>query len=334
MKNNVIYVVIALCLMMMTACEKIIYLDKDDIEIKTVVNAMLYADSTAVVNVTRSKSIVDYMPENYHGEDAEVRLYVNGAFVEKLTFSDSCFVGDYILRQGDEVRVEVERPNVKTTVAQTYIPYAAEIIEVQVDSVTTYLFSDIYTESQFVYDSVQEAWVMSLCHDLHADHIARAELSVAVTFQDGTHEGECYRLCDLTPTKNYRAFMTSTDTIISGYIDSNEFGFEETFNNRYMVFDDRAINGMCYTMNLDVVYNYSGFTDSFYNLLTYNPLSMSFCSISRDYYYYAVSLNKYEDQGFNLFAEPIQVYSNVENGIGVVCGACVTKVALDLLGGR
>ena len=332
MKNNVIYAVVAICVMMMTSCEKVIYLGKDDIKIMTVVNAILYADSTAVVNVTRSKSIVDYSPENYHGEDAEVSLYVNGDFVEKLTFLDGRFKGNHVLRQGDEVRIEVERPDAQTAVAQTYIPMAAEIVGMRMDSVETSLFSDFYVPGSFEYDSVQDVWVLSWCHDIHADHIVDATMHFSITVQDGTQGGDYYRLCDLAPTHNYSGQLSSTDTIIASYTNSNAWGFEESFNNKYMVYDDRLINGELYTVHVDALYAYSGYKDGFINLLNQNPLSVSLCTISRDYYYYAVSLNKYENQGFNLFAEPIQVYSNVENGVGVVCGACARKVTLDMLG--
>jgi len=43
-------------------------------------------------------------------------------------------------------------------------------------------------------------------------------------------------------------------------------------------------------------------------------------SVSEDYYKYNVTLAKYEQTQGDPFAQPVQVYSNIENGFGIFGG--------------
>lgn len=69
---------------------------------------------------------------------------------------------------------------------------------------------------------------------------------------------------------------------------------------------------------------------------TYNPAQstdstivvVSLMSLSEDYFKYKLSLEKYQETAGDPFAQPVQVYSNVENGFGIFGGYSVYRDSL------
>ena len=51
-------------------------------------------------------------------------------------------------------------------------------------------------------------------------------------------------------------------------------------------------------------------------------------NISKSYYYYRTSLELYKDASRNPFAQPVQVFSNINNGFGIFAGAQVSYFVL------
>jgi hypothetical protein len=47
--------------------------------------------------------------------------------------------------------------------------------------------------------------------------------------------------------------------------------------------------------------------------------------LSNDYYQYVTSLNRYQNAGSTLFQEPVFVFSNVKNGLGICSGYQVQR---------
>ena len=58
-------------------------------------------------------------------------------------------------------------------------------------------------------------------------------------------------------------------------------------------------------------------------------LSIYLHNISKSYYYYRISLELYQNASGNPFAQPVQVFSNIENGFGVFAGSQINY--FDLL---
>ena len=59
-----------------------------------------------------------------------------------------------------------------------------------------------------------------------------------------------------------------------------------------------------------------------YTSLIYNN------NISKSYYYYRTSLELYVDAPRNPFAQPVQVFSNINNGFGIFAGAQISYFVL------
>jgi hypothetical protein len=51
-----------------------------------------------------------------------------------------------------------------------------------------------------------------------------------------------------------------------------------------------------------------------------------FLTLSKDFFEFVTSYQKQKNNSNNAFAEPTQVYSNVENGLGIFAGYAITEV--------
>jgi hypothetical protein len=91
------------------------------------------------------------------------------------------------------------------------------------------------------------------------------------------------------------------------------------------LFNDLLFNGQNKTLELEIPYeNWSGSEDGYdwsYQTLT---LRLYLHNISISYYYYRTSLELFQNASGNPFAQPVQVFSNVENGFGIFAGSQIS----------
>ena len=88
------------------------------------------------------------------------------------------------------------------------------------------------------------------------------------------------------------------------------------------LFNDILFNGQSKALELEIPYNKSTGFESGYEW-SYKTLGVRVYlhNISKSYYYYRTSLELYQSASGNPFAQPVQVYSNIENGFGVFAGS-------------
>ena len=91
------------------------------------------------------------------------------------------------------------------------------------------------------------------------------------------------------------------------------------------LFNDLLFNGQNKSLELEIPYeNESGSEGGFQWSWKTIGLRIYLHNISRSYYYYRISLELYQNASGNPFAQPVQVYSNIENGFGVFAGSQIT----------
>jgi hypothetical protein len=78
-----------------------------------------------------------------------------------------------------------------------------------------------------------------------------------------------------------------------------------------VVFSDATFNGQKRVIYFKTPFGYGQGTPKFLVLKEH---------LSKDYYLYVTSLNRYQNAGSNLFQEPVFVYSNVREGLGIFSG--------------
>jgi uncharacterized protein DUF4249 len=91
-------------------------------------------------------------------------------------------------------------------------------------------------------------------------------------------------------------------------------------NSEFIMFTDNLISGKTYELNIRLE-DYSSF-DYGYNIQSSDTSTVYFnlYSVSESYYQYFKSFSMHRNARDNPFAEPVQVYSNIENGLGVFAG--------------
>lgn len=129
--------------------------------------------------------------------------------------------------------------------------------------------------------------------------------TIRIIFDDAGAEKNYYRLNLLyynSGTGEFQPFIYETD-------DPSLLGPEaEKEPDASVIFDDLLFNGQTKQIEIRV--------SSL--LATSSPkFLIDFSALGEEYYKYRVSLRKFRDNSTNFFAEPVFVYTNIENGLGI-----------------
>lgn len=305
----------------LTACEK--YIPYDDIvpEPLMVVNGIQQEGQPARLIVEKSSFYLEGT-KDFRVKDVIANLYVNGEFKESLRVIDSGLYysytdwetgedytelryaftyceGSYILQEGDRLRFEVSSSEFeKTAEAECTMPVAPTVVS----------FDTLKVEH-------------------YADNEGLVNYSFVLTLDDpvGTNYYNLY------PQQGLSEF-TSSDPVFSDFMNVTDiedmFGESDYYGSGpYNVFNDLYFDGKRYSVELKM----SNWINGEY---VFNPFVVEVTCVDAGLYQYLKSISTYEyvDGGLLEFVtEPTQVYSNVQNGVGVVCaqGQPVT-VMVDL----
>jgi hypothetical protein len=97
---------------------------------------------------------------------------------------------------------------------------------------------------------------------------------------------------------------------------------ERTITNKEVIFNDNTFNGTTFSVNFSIK---DVIRDSNINLAF---LKLYFYNIDNSLYNYEKSIKQYFDNYDIPFTQPVQVFSNIENGFGVLSSANVNTVRL------
>lgn len=303
-----------------TSCEgKIIEFKGKESSPKIVVNAYLGSSSdTVLIRVSRSLFFTE--PQNVPTTlpDADVEVFVNGQSIGKAEHlydtgidsyrggGESFFAVPCQLKTDDKVLVRVKHKDLGEVTAETYVPQPLEIISIQIDSLISW----------GSYEDVE-----------------RFTIPVKITFRDNPKKNNfynisCYRISYNEKGDSYtqNLSMVCADSKI-GILNYEVYQISEYDGKSYkhypsMFFGDSRINGEECTLEFELRDQQGSSSSSSKN----DTIIIRFMSYSEDYYKYMVSRYGSGDMmddwlDVDIFSEPNQVYSNVEGGIGVVCGA-------------
>jgi hypothetical protein len=289
---------------------------------RLVVNCIISPDSIIIAHVSQSNSIQKPHKGNSIVTNAVVRLYENSQFLGFLTINNQVFEQDTTLNvaeiyglsglkltAGNLYKLEVEAPGFEPVYAQVAMPKPVEIIRVDTSYVT-----------------IRDYW------DKHASHI-----SFAVTFNDPSAEKNYYRLVvkeaightgSLSPGNYYNvsveqriSALGSNDLVINPHGRKDDDSFMGSAPNKHMAFSDLSFDGK--EANVSVyIYRYR---QPVFDWKEFNLFEIELHSISKEYYLYQQSLGQFYYKHDDPFAEPVKVFSNIENGYGIFAAYSVHK---------
>ena len=282
------------------SCEKVIPFEGDVNTPKLVINSVFESDSTFKVHVSSSRSVIDTSSfENI--DDAVVTIKDgNGNVIEVLNHVVNGFYKGQVLPEESTTYIlEVNHPNYANITASDSLP------------------------SPIIINSVDTSTIL--------DPINGNRLRISMNFDDPENNQNYYLL--ETYSVNEYLIVENLDTIEYELDTTKQFMVltDEVFQNGGSpwrdqgLFNDLLFNGQNKTLEIEIPNeNWSGSEDGYdwsYKTLT---LRLYLHNITISYYYYRTSLELFQNASGNPFAQPVQVYSNIENGFGVFAGSQIS----------
>lgn len=320
---------VILCLVLLSmACRKTIPLDEKYQAPQTVINgSFMLTDDTVSIFVTESMPIFGYGLDYHKVKDARISLFENG---EKR--------GDFELA-GNRLASTIYQPGYGSR-------YRVAVSDFDPDASYSIAFEHDDLESVSAVTSFPPSVTIDSLRLAVEEVMQYGELEtvrvVYLSFRDNGDEENYYQVLggtirygqhfyrDSFGTDGY-TYNVLTDSIlvqdapfsfdswdqVDPLISPNEEDLMSYTDNRFMIFNDEVVNGKSYTMRL-ILRSYYGSFESldtaggeFYNI------ELNLNSLTQDLYLYYKSVDAFYTNDGGLFSEPVQVYSNIDNGLGI-----------------
>ncbi len=285
--------------LLMWRCTKQIDFDAQDIEPRLVVNSLFTNDSIWSAHISRSVGVLDNTPYTTVN-DATVTIFDGNAnLVTTLTHQGSGLYSSSsgILPQSDEVyTIEVSADGYQSIDATSSIP--PEIPIYQLDTVTS-------TNSDG--ETILEASI-SFQDPPSVSNYYMMEVRVKGTWIDEWEQD--------TIEFNEPLEIACDDINVETVNRFNFGGFENSY--LYLMLKDQNFDGENYTLTFSVI-NYAELKD----MDLFGEIRL--VNTSEEYFNYLRSFSIYQRSINNPFATPVQVYSNVNNGMGIFAGGTLTS---------
>lgn len=283
-------VLILVSFFFLVSCETVIDVDLPAHKPGIVVNCVMKEGKPVSASITRSVGILDTLEiEIING--ADVKLYENGVFVGTLLFNSQEGVDSV----PGEYRINhnaVAGAEYRLEVsAPAYDPVQAGATIPQAVPIASHVFTENASVNQFGEQMSQ--------------------LSVTINDPAGIDNYYFLTIIDTTETESgYYFSMESTDPSVV-----------QTYTGSGILFSDELFDGKTYTLKADIP-GFSGGT----------PFSQSMKvvlqTIDRNDFLYQKTFYLHIENEENPFAEPVQVYTNINGGLGIFGGYSVNSVPL------
>ena len=337
MKKIIFYLVVAISL---TSCVEVLDISLEDSEKMLVLNGILYPDSLVKVNLSKSINSLDGDAFVRFINDAKVELYKDSVFVEQLQYdTNGYYIGQTKPILGKNYTIKVVYENKPELSATTTIPSPVQIKDIQYDipidsSVQTWIDPETGEQFDTVLYSIGEIGY------------------IYVTIDDPINENNYY-LVSATYDEPQYIYTDDGQVFITGYIErsfyitlngtenegiaDNYYYFEGSPQFTGDVFSDVLFNGN--EKNLKIQFN-TWLLNNILPIYEYDESGMPFYdgsdlsdvvlyihlfTLSKEMFDFIVSYDKYQSVNGNPFAEPVNIYTNIINGVGILGGAnCFT----------
>jgi hypothetical protein len=298
--KNILIVLIAFS---MIACEKVIEpKDLPEQDLRIVLNSILDTDSNFTAHISSSKNIVSGK-DHLLLENATCSVYENNVFVEDLKpQGKGKYRGAKKPSAGNTYKFVVNSPGYEQVEATTRLPAPVTVKSISALDTARYPFRT--NELQPHYKYIMGQYKFQLIIADKPDEINNYNVvAVAQGFSNGT------------------AITTSLNPSIHWENQPNN-QFIQYYNPNVQINDKSPVNGNEIIVRL----NASIYCDLFNNP---EPDSISLQivvqNINEDFVKYQTTATEQQYTRTGLFAEPVFVYSNTSNGVGILAGSSGSK---------
>lgn len=314
MKNIIALTLLILLSLTFYSCEKEIIFKGETVEPEIVLNSYLTTDSVVSCLLTKSRFFLSNQSGFDSISNADVSVYVNDAFKEKLNYVISGYYrGTYIPKAGDKIKLLVVVPESEKQVEGTaFIPQPSNIL-----SVDTTLFIN------FIDTIYQDKGVIAGFH-------FSKNCDIKLKINDQGDVDNYYRLVAKRRAKNYwdesqeyydyfvSFKLEGMDTQSGNLFDLFEGG--ENYSDEHLLTDE-LFNGKEFVFRFLIDYSYDYVKPEYeelFNLQNNEEIVLNLQTITKDMYLYLKSKQAADNIADGLFAEPVQIYNNITNGIGIL----------------
>lgn len=269
-------------------------------EDQLVINSLISSDKEISIGITQTSALSDTISKIFNKDEIEIAVYENDVLIDESILQNAFFYNmtNHICKEENTYKLEI---------------YSSFGISTAVDSVPLSVAIDTIVLNSNAF--------------IDEDGFIKSEIKV-VFADDGNNENyyefELFKTSDLVQKDFKKSYLLSTNPIITTeqYYPENSI-----LSNTYpesLPFSDVMFNGdqveisLIYGPPVIVAFNSNGVLEQW---IGSHKVFLNLKSISKSYYLYKTSLLlQLESQRGDLISgmqTPIEVYSNIENGIGI-----------------
>ena len=310
--------IILIFLLINLSCEKSIEVELPTVDEKIAVMGLFSTDEVFSVKISHSKHIFD-TSSTFHLDKVIIDFYENKTFIETLENKGSVFgrlkfvsPSGFKCSEKKSYTINVSATGFETVFAENTVPEPVQILVVDTSTVIAEL-PDWYFGHLGPFNQIR---LLLECRIRFKDPPG---ISNYYTLQIETQA--CRQIVDSLGDKIWSYTGTgqlpyvSYDQIVENLLNNEDAicGWECIYLYKKVCFSDKLIDGEEYELVILL-------DKELLKGKTYFKLY----SLSREYYLFAKSRFPKSKNHNDPFAEPVQVYSNIQNGVGIFAGASVS----------
>lgn len=308
------------------SCTKEIEFNDKLLEQILVVNSICELNDTLSVDVSATKTIPGFESSFRNITDATVKLYVDGVETEQL-FYDSTLIkqnnsatyhSNTIVEYGKKYRIEVSHNDFsKVATAEMQMSNTVPILNFETEIVET--------EGSSSDDSQKTKATLTFSDPANETNYYRLGITIKIG-QDQSYMNEVGDSVIMVQVMDYISYneIDSDDPVLATNSNADDL-FSESSSFGYTLFTDELFNGKTYDLDF---YLDSWISEQLQRLNTLNrefyTIDVELQSLTKETYYYIKSSSS-SSMGDGLFTEPVQVFNNIENGLGIF-GGCSSSI--------
>lgn len=302
--------------LLFVACEKEIDFTGKVTNSEIVISSFITPDSVIKAQVSESRFFLndDYTFKPI--DNAIITVYINGSLRETMQhLSNGIYIASIKPKVGDIVKLIAKVSSMKDVSCETDIVQPSELI--QLDTIST------WTGSKPILDTVTTTNNNETSTQIVVKGKYRFRtINITLTLKDNIATNNYYRLVvdktTVSGTKVNVNYEYSLDDIISGNTKEVVPGPPSTLGkNVYHVFTDDMINGKQYPLIFSIKDTITVMDPGYARPLPKKTIHVNLQNTSKSFYLYLKTLDA-KASANELFSEPIQIYTNVVGGIGIL----------------
>lgn len=350
MKNILLHILVILTFF---SCEKELPSELPPFEHKLVVNSVIRPDTAISVFLTENLSVLSY--ENPTPvTNAVINLFEDNVLIGQL--GDTILTGenlihvpnyapmddlrgfyylDYVPKENSTYRLEIDHPDFPSAKASTIIPKQTANYEVTLSEPKVTVNGE-NSSGELLSGRAEYTATIKINDPIESNYYGLAVLEEAPSQvyeydENGEFIGSYYSYPFL-----YEIDFTSDD-ILFDVIDNPLYTEDKNpgLGDNGKVFSDELFDGQQYTLQITFevtvgAWAYSSIGDEVEIEVAAERFFIELRSLSKDYYQYKHTVALQDAVSSDPFAEPVQIYNNIENGYGIFGGYNVALFEFSL----